>query len=170
VRRETAKSRGYQKRDGEVRNMVKYNVCPITTLKTLLFATDGSEYSMAAMSQAFNLASACSTKIYALSVVEANPEYASLAPQLVEKASARAREILEGVKAAATKKGLNCETVVHTGEDPAQFVIEEATKVGADMIIMGKHGVKKGLKKFFMGSVTAKVINEAPCSVLVVKT
>jgi hypothetical protein len=124
---------------------------------------------MAAMGQAFNLASACSTKIVALSVVDANQEYASLAPELVEKASAKARDILDGVKAAAEKAGLNCETVAHTGEDPAHIIIEEAEKVGADMIIMGKHGTKKGLRRFFMGSVTAKVINETPCSVLVVK-
>lgn len=150
--------------------MVEYDSCPITTLQTLLLATDGSEHSMAAMSQAFNLASACSTKIYALTVVDSNPEYASLAPSLVERAAANAREILAGVKAAAEKQGLNCETVAHTGEDPAHFIIEEAKKVGADMIIMGKHGTKTGLRRFFMGSVTAKVINEAPCSVLVVKT
>jgi hypothetical protein len=149
--------------------MVEYDACPITTLQTLLLATDGSEHSMAAMSQAFNLASACSTKIVALSVVDANQEYASLAPELVEKASAKARDILDGVKAAAEKAGLNCETVAHTGEDPAHIIIEEAEKVGADMIIMGKHGTKKGLRRFFMGSVTAKVINETPCSVLVVK-
>jgi len=150
--------------------MVEYDACPITKLQTLLLATDGSEHSMAAMGQAFNLASACSTKIYALSVVDANQEYASLAPQLVEKASVKAREILEGVKAAAEKQGLNCETMARTGEDPAHFIIEEAEKVGADMIIMGKHGTKTGLRRFFMGSATAKVIDEAPCSVLVVKT
>lgn len=149
--------------------MVKYDACPITKLQTLLLATDGSEHSMVAMSQAFNLASACSTKIVALSVVDANQEYASLAPELVEKASAKVRDILDGVKAAAEKAGLNCETVAHTGEDPAHIIIEEAEKVGADMIIMGKHGTKKGLRRFFMGSVTAKVINETPCSVLVVK-
>ena len=44
---------------------------------------------------------------------------------------------------------------------PAAFIII--------MIIMGKHGVKKGLKKLFLGSVTSKVLNEAPCSVLVVR-
>jgi nucleotide-binding universal stress UspA family protein len=37
------------------------------------------------------------------------------------------------------------------------------------MIVMGKHGKRRGLKRLLMGSTTEKVIGNSPCSVLVVK-
>ena len=143
-------------------------VCPITGLKNILLATDGSVYSEAAMRDAINLAKACSTRLYVLSVVEMNPEYEALAPKIVEKAEEDTRQLLEDVLNCVKKEGIECETVVHRGEDPAHFIVDDAKRLKIDMIIMGKHGKRKGLKKLLLGSVTAKVLGHAPCKVLVV--
>ncbi len=143
-------------------------VCPITGLKNILLATDGSTYSEAALREAVNLSKACSTKLYVLSVVEVNPEYEALAPKLVEKADEETRTFLDEARKCIEKENISCEIIVHRGEDPAYFIVEEAGKLKADMIVMGKHGKKTGLKKLFMGSITAKVIGHAPCKVLVV--
>ena len=143
--------------------------CPITGLKTILFSTDGSKCSKAAFKEALSLASACTSTIHVVAIIEANKEYQAYAPDLIDKESKRIKEMVARVKAAAEKQGLSCETHIHTGPDPAQFILDDAKKLKADMIIMGKHGVKKGIKKLFLGSVTSKVLNEAPCSVLVVR-
>ena len=143
-------------------------VCPITGLKKILFATDGSQYSEAALREAVNLSKTCTTKLFVLAVIEVNPEYATLAPQIVEKAEEEMREHLAAVKACAEKEGIDCEVIVHQGEEPYKFIVEEAEKKGVDMIVMGRHG-RKGLKRLLMGSVTSRVIGHAPCSVLVVK-
>ena len=148
--------------------MSETQACPITDLKTILLATDGSVYSEKALHEAVNLSKACGTKLIVMSVVEANPEFSSLAPQLVEQKEKEAREFLEAAKNCAVKENVNCETVVHEGEDVAHFIVEEAVRLKADMIVMGKLGKKKGLKKLLMGSVTSKVISHAPCKVLVV--
>ena len=144
--------------------------CPITGLKTILFSTDGSKCSKAALREAMGLATSCTAKIHAVSIVEANKEYQAYAPELIEKEGKRVWKMLSRVKATIEKEGLSCEIHLHTGPEPAQFILDDAKKLKADMIIMGKHGVKKGLKKLFLGSVTSKVLNEAPCSVLVVRT
>jgi len=155
----------------EVESMAKKKAsCPITALKTILFSTDGSKCSKAALREALGLASACTATIHAVSIVEANKEYQAYAPELLEREGKRVKRILASVKAAVEKEGLSCETHTHTGPEPAQFILDDAKKLKADMIVMGKHGVKKGLKKLFLGSVTSKVLNEAPCSVLVVRT
>ncbi len=133
----------------------------------LLLATDGSESAEAAIQEAVNIAKVCSSRLYVISVVEVNPEYEALAPQIVEKAETETNEHLESVKKKAEKEGIRCEVIAHQGEEPYRFIVDEAVKLKADMIIMGSHG-RTGLKRLMMGSVTSRVIGHAPCKVLVV--
>ena len=141
--------------------------CPIAKLDSLLLSTDGSEFSEGAVREAVSLAKTCSSRLFAVFVVETNPEYETMAPQLVEKEIEKARQHLEEVKGRAAGDGIACETIVHQGEDSYRYVVDEAARRDADMIIMGRRG-RTGLKRLMMGSVTAKVIGHAPCSVLVV--
>jgi hypothetical protein len=85
----------------------------------------------------------------------------------VEKEIEKARAYLEAVRDRASKEQVNCEISIHQGEDAYRYVVDEAAKRRADMIIMGRRG-RTGLKRLMMGSVTAKVIGHAPCNVLVV--
>ncbi len=143
------------------------SLCPIPRLENLLLSTDGSEFSEGAIREAIGLAKTCSSRLFAVSVVETNPEYETIAPQLVEREVEKARAHLETVKQRAVKENVECATVVRQGEESYRFIIEEATKDRAEMIIMGRRG-RTGLKRLMMGSVTAKVIGHAPCNVLVV--
>ncbi|MEW6162283.1 MAG: universal stress protein [Nitrospirota bacterium] len=142
-------------------------VCPVARLEKLLVATDGSEFSESAIREAINLAKTCSSKLYAVSVVKTNPEFEAVMPQVVEKDEKEAMEHLESIKSRASKEGVDCEIIVHRGEEPFQDIVNDAAKNQVDMIIIGTHG-RTGLKRLMMGSVTAKVIGHAPCKVLVV--
>jgi len=133
----------------------------------ILLATDGSESVEAAIQEAINIARVCSSRLFVLSVVEVNPEYEALAPNIVEKAETETKEHVDSVKNRAEKEGISCETIVHQGEEPYRFIVDEAKKTKVDMIVMGSHG-RTGLKRLMMGSVTARVIGHAPCKVLVV--
>jgi nucleotide-binding universal stress UspA family protein len=135
--------------------------------ETLLLATDGSESAEAAIQEAINIAEVCSSRLFVISVVEVNPEYEALAPQVVEKAEKETREHLDSIRARAEKTGIVCEVIAHQGEEPFRFIVDEAKERKADMIVMGSHG-RTGLKRLMMGSVTARVIGHAPCKVLVV--
>ncbi len=141
--------------------------CPVAKLEKLLLATDGSKFSSGAIRESINLAKTCSSKVYVESVIEFNPEFEALAPQLVEKAEKETREHLEAVKAKLLKEGIDCEIIVHEGEEPFKYIVNEAAKKKVGMIILGRHG-RTGLKRLLMGSVTARVIGHAPCKVLVV--
>lgn len=142
-------------------------MCPIPRLEKLLLSTDGSEFSEGAIREAISMAKKCSSKLFAVSVVETNPEYETLAPQLVEKEIDKAKSLLQSIKERASKEGVDCETVVRQGEDSFRYIVEEASKNSAEIIIMGRRG-RTGLKRLVMGSVTAKVIGHASCDVLVV--
>lgn len=143
------------------------DACARLGFERLLLATDGSASVQAAIQEAIAIAKTCSSRLYVISVVEVNPEYEALAPQIVEKAEVETREHLESIRAAASKEGISCEVVAHQGEEPYRFIVNEAAKRKADMIIMGSHG-RTGLKRLMMGSVTARVIGHAPCKILVV--
>jgi len=142
-------------------------ICPVNNTEKLLLATDGSLFSEGAIREAIRLAKKCSSRLSAISVIEANPEYAAIAPQLLEKSEKAAREHLEFVKAQAKKEGIECSTSILEGEDSYQYITDEAVKQKMSMIIMGRRG-RTGLKRLAMGSTTARVIGHAPCNVLVV--
>ena len=141
--------------------------CPTAKLEKLLLSTDGSEYSEGAIREAIKLAKTCSSKLFVISVIETNPEYETIAPQLVEKAEKETRRHLESVKERASKEGVDCEIAARQGEDPYKYIIEEAEKNQVSMIITGRRG-RKGLKRLMMGSETARVIGHSPYNVLVV--
>lgn len=70
--------------------------------------------------------------------------------------------------APAEGAGISVETLVKGG-DPARTIIEKATTTGADLIVMGTHGMS-GFERFAIGSVTEKVVRRAAPPVLTVPT
>src|SRR4030067_334843 len=142
-------------------------ISPILNTNRLLLATDGSLFSEGAIREAIRLAKRCSSKLAAISVIETNPEYETIAPQLLEKAEKAARGHLESGKAQAKKEGVEITTSILEGEDSYIFISDEAVKNKTTMIIMGRRGTR-GLKRLVIGSTTARVIGHAPCNVLVV--
>lgn len=64
--------------------------------------------------------------------------------------------------------GINFETEIKTGI-PHEVILSSVRKFGHDLLIMGTNG-RTGVSRFFMGSVTEKVIREMPCSFIITKT
>ncbi len=64
--------------------------------------------------------------------------------------------------------GINYETEIRTGI-AHEVIISSVRKYGHDLLIMGTNG-RTGVSRFFMGSVTEKVIREMPCSFIITKT
>ncbi len=52
---------------------------------------------------------------------------------------------------------------------PADTIAELGRREGVDMIVIGSHG-RRGLERFFLGSVAERVLRLAECPVLVVKS
>lgn len=142
-------------------------LCPMGKLEKLLLATDGSLFSDGAIREVINFAKKCSSKLYALSVLETNPEYETIGSNVFEKEEDEVARHLESVKARASQEGVACETIFRHGAEPYQQILEEAAEKKVDMIVIGRRG-RKGLAKLLMGEVAAKVIIHAPCKVLVV--
>jgi nucleotide-binding universal stress UspA family protein len=66
----------------------------------------------------------------------------------------------------AEAKGVELEWFILSG-DPAKVVLEQATALAVDLIVMGTRG-KKSAARWFLGSVAEAVVRHAPCPVMVV--
>lgn len=96
-------------------------------------------------------------------------EFAALPSQMEKRLEIGAHACRQAKTTVQTDYGLdgNVESIVCEGEPPA--VIDDIARgKQADLIALGTYG-RKGLKRLLMGSVTAQIILEAPCDVLVVK-
>lgn len=79
----------------------------------------------------------------------------------------RAKGVISDIKDVARSEGALIKTRVETGE-ASKGIIEAAEEEGCDLIILGASR-KKGLRRLFGDNVVRKVIDHAPCPVLVVK-
>ena len=84
--------------------MCSAKMCPITNERILL-ATDGSEYSQGAIREAIGFAKICSSKLYAMSVIEVVTDYEAFSPQKVEEAmEAGVKKHLETTKSSGAER------------------------------------------------------------------
>lgn len=141
--------------------------CPIGKLDRVLLATDRSQFSEGAIREAISFTKVCSSRLYAVTVLETNPEYETIGSSVFEKEEAEAMKYLESVRERASQEGVSCETIFHSGIEPYKAIVDEASDRKIDMIVIGRHG-RSGLAKLLMGEVATKVIIQAPCKVLVV--
>jgi len=123
--------------------------------KKILVATDGSPYSYAAWSEAKHLTQRLGSELIVFCVVDHELE------------TERAEKICAELKAEADREGIGLEPLILHGFPP-EVIVQAARGKQAGLIVMGALGFR-GVKSFFMGSVTERVIAQAPCCVLVVR-
>lgn len=140
---------------------------PIATLDKFIVASDGSDCSESSVREAIQLAKRYGSKLYAVCTAQVTLGQLEYAADVVSEFDKAAREACESVRSRAEAEGVDCEMVIHEGEEPYEHIVAEAENQQADAIIVGRRG-HRGLMKLLMGSVTHLVIGHAPCKVMVV--
>lgn len=141
----------------------------IPSYKTILVPTDGSDYSYYAAEHAAYLAKSLGSKIYILTVVDTGLAFHAgihMSESKIEMENS-AKDAIDKIKALFDSNGVTSEEVVIKGK-PANAIVEFATKVGADCIVIGSIGVS-AIEEVFVGSVSKSVLNNAKCPVLLVR-
>ena len=103
-------------------------ICPTPGFEKLLVATDGSEFSKAAVHEAIKIARACSSTLYVLLVIEVSAEIELWDAQSADKLEKDMRKYLAGIRAKAAKAGVTCEILLHLGDEPYRDIIAEAER------------------------------------------
>jgi nucleotide-binding universal stress UspA family protein len=145
----------------------------------ILLATDGSEFSTAAIRECCDLFNdKAELELKFVSVFEeayaiAAEPFAVSAELYREISEAAERQAEHYCSAAAEMVRGNCPEwrpkISHQviKGNPEQEVVEIAKEWGADLIVVGSHG--RGFWGRLVGSVSDAVVHHAPCSVLVVR-
>jgi nucleotide-binding universal stress UspA family protein len=145
-------------------------------------ALDGSEPADKALDFALDLAEKYAAEIVLLSVVQpammpmfsypatGAPAIPLVAPGIYSKElGAQHEKVLSEAlkKTNEVKPNLKVSTKLSEGR-PSDKIVEAAKEGDFDIIVMGSRGLG-GIKKFFLGSVSDRVADEADCPVLIVK-
>jgi nucleotide-binding universal stress UspA family protein len=124
----------------------------------VLVATDGSRSSDAACVTAARIAHCCDSPLAVLSV---------MVPSHSEARQAEAKQIVERVVAALKKDDIPAEGLVERGI-AEEMIIDTAKRRRIGLIVLGSHG-RTGLGRILFGSKAERVIEGAPCPVMIVK-
>ena len=148
----------------------------------LLVPVDGSKASINALKKAIEIAKNYDFSITLFTVVEEshisgygrNQNFwhqvdgsiisVGVEHEVVSNLEERAAELLDDIVSAFDFSGIDLEKTIVTGE-PSIEILDLAKNEAFDLIVMGNRGMSK-IKRFFTGSVTQRVIAEAPCPVL----
>jgi len=134
----------------------------------LLLAIDDSKFSEAATQAVIAQCQLQGTEVKVLNVVDlAIPIPTSDAAGFRELSLKHGQEIVQRAERLLNKAGYKTQTAVEEG-DPKSKIIDQAARWKAESIVMGSHG-RKGVDRFFMGSVAEAISRHAPCSVEVVR-
>lgn len=140
-------------------------------IRRILIPTDGSNCSLRAAKLAIRLAKIFGAEILAIYVVDTVilEEIAKIAErEIAEKElKEKGERYLNYVTKSAEKEGLKVKTFLTEGE-PYDKIVQYAKSSEADLIIMGTYG-RRGAERILIGSVAERVIEYAPCPVLVVR-
>jgi nucleotide-binding universal stress UspA family protein len=116
-------------------------------------------------------------EVRVLHVIEHTTAYlsADLYPHFVRQTALTARDVQTESQLLVTRAagklrraGIRAKGVVEKG-NAKRVVLDYAKNWGADMIVMGSHGLR-GLKRVLLGSVSTGILNDAKCSVQVVRS
>ena len=132
---------------------------------TILFPTDYSGASEAALRYAIQLARTSSAKLLVLHVVPPDISYEGVVPNDSQHTrEADEAQLASVVEAVTGENGVECERRVVTG-DPLAEILDVAKRETASLIVMNTTG-RSGLRRLLMGSVAEAVLRKAPCPVL----
>jgi len=148
----------------------------------ILVPLDGSELSEKALGMAQHLASSSATSLHLLQVISLRPELdarrgssgesitvlemeQAAARRLIDVQTARGKAYLDGLAVQLQQAGIPVTTVIREGAAD-QNIVEYAKEQEIDLIVMSTHG-RSGFKRFFVGSVTDRVIRAGETPVLV---
>lgn len=80
----------------------------------------------------------------------------------------QAGEQFEKIISENRSAGLDINYIIQRGFSPYEEILRFAEDNQVDLIVMGTHG-RTALSRFFLGSVTTKVVHHAPCPVMTVR-
>jgi nucleotide-binding universal stress UspA family protein len=144
------------------------------TIQKILFATDFSEASDAALEYATAMAGAFHATLHVLHVLEdlaahawTTEVYVAALPGVHEEMERQARERLDQLLTAEQRAQYSVQLVLRSGS-PFVEIVRYARDEGVDLVVLGTHG-RGAIAHMLLGSVAERVVRKAHCPVVTVR-
>ena len=135
----------------------------------VLVATDGSEHSMKAVQKALEMAQKEGAQVTLMSVAYySKDDFDDMPPNIQDKLENQAAAALKKAQSVFEAQKIPVEAVLEAGVVPANNILKRAQEGNYDLLLIGSAGLT-GIKRALMGSTAAKVVAQAPCSVMVIR-
>ncbi len=131
----------------------------------ILFPLDRSREAQEAIAVAIDLVQKYQSKLILLSVVEA-PVAADVSDDPIMQSPEAIDRLLHSAQAMFAKRGIQADILQREGK-PAFTICDVADELNVNLIVMGSSGIGLDVEHT-MDSVASRVINLAPCPVLIV--
>jgi len=153
------------------------------TVNRILVPVDYSNVSRAAISAGLRIAAATKADLWLLTVetgmekdVRARIDSAPDDTVVQDRIQAGERALIEAAKLESercTETGnplpyIPVNTVI-TGGSWIESILSNVDELNIDLVVVGTHGREEGVKGMFTQTVSEKLVNRAPCSIMVVK-
>ncbi|MGA3290726.1 MAG: universal stress protein [Candidatus Bathyarchaeia archaeon] len=140
-------------------------------IQKILIPIDGSDYSMRAAEHGISIAKMLNAKIIVVYVIDdiVLDQFSKINErENVERELKKdGQRYIKYVLGLAEKEGVNADSLLAKG-GPSEQIVHLAKELNIGLIVMGTHGLR-GAMKVLIGSVAERVIELAPCPVLVIK-
>jgi nucleotide-binding universal stress UspA family protein len=135
----------------------------------ILHANDGSEQAFHALALALAIARQNNSELHMVSVEEIDymPEFIEEVRQETGTAARRFHTVLQRARALAEERQVKLQTHVLAGH-PVRDVVELAAQLKVELLVIGATG-HSALYERMIGSRADRIVQLAPCPVLVVK-
>ncbi len=132
----------------------------------ILFPLDRSREAQEAIAVAIDLVQKYQSKLILLSVVETPDLAAEVSDDPVMQSPEAIDQLLHSAQAIFAKRGIQAEILQREGK-PAFTICDVADELNVNLIVMGSSGIGLDVEHT-AESVASRVINLAPCPVLIV--
>jgi nucleotide-binding universal stress UspA family protein len=132
----------------------------------ILFPLDRSREAQEAIAVAIDLVQKYQSKLILLSVVETPDLAAEVSDDPVMQSPEAIDQLLHSAQAMFAKRGIQADILQRTGK-PAFTICDVADELNVNLIVMGSRGIGLDVEHT-SESVASRVINLAPCPVLIV--
>jgi len=132
----------------------------------VLLPTDGSDGTDRAIDHALEVAQVHDATLHVLHVLD-DASLASVSEGAMEDLRERGQSVVDAIAERARSAGVDARTEIREGS-PHREILAHADAAGIDAIVMGTHG-RSGVGRVLLGSVTERVVREAPMPVVTVR-
>ena len=135
----------------------------------ILHANDGSDHAFKALALALEIARQNKSELHMISVEEVDymPEFIEEVRQEAGTAARRFHAVLQRARAMAEQHDVKLQTHIVAGH-PVRDVVQMAASLKAELLVIGATG-HSALYERMIGSRADRIVQIAPCPVLVVK-